>query len=288
MIAEEKELISIYKDFASHTPFIGVKDRDITYIVSTSDYSGGLKLFLKREHLASQIPIIFDWCKNNLDSWPHSNRILLNAGAYIGTAVIPSVRYEYFSSVIAFEPDPLNAKLLRANLALNDVQHIVTVYELALSDQNIIRGMYLSKHNHGAHAIFSRESRLESHALNRGEKDWAEIKVECQRFDDFANDHGIQIEDIGLVFMDIEGYEGHFLEGAQDLLRQRIPIITEVFSYFLYRAGGMGKFVSNALKYFSKFTDCSFPGKEAFKVYDIDDLKAWIDRGNLCNIILIP
>jgi len=45
-----------------------------------------------------------------------------------------------------------------------------------------------------------------------------------------------------LLWMDIEGYEGHALEGAKSLLSSGIPLVSEFNPEFLAKAGGLEAF----------------------------------------------
>ncbi|RPJ80913.1 MAG: hypothetical protein EHM18_17695, partial [Acidobacteria bacterium] len=47
----------------------------------------------------------------------------------------------------------------------------------------------------------------------------------------------LSLEETGLVWVDIQGHEGHFLRGAQSLLRRGVPIVTEFWPYAIERSG---------------------------------------------------
>jgi hypothetical protein len=60
--------------------------------------------------------------------------------------------------------------------------------------------------------------------------------------------HSSRLDDLdlpsapGLLWMDIEGYEGHALEGAKSLLSFGTPLVSESHPEFLARAGGLEAF----------------------------------------------
>lgn len=290
---KRKRTINSYKRIRNLTSFIGVKDGSFSYIVSTSDYHGGYKLFSEKNNLTNELTILYDWCKSNLNILQDSNKILINVGANIGAVAIPSVFEGYFSSAIAFEPEPLNFKLLKVNISLNNIEQRIKACKIALSNSNKTNSMYLSEHNLGAHAVFEKEVNKED--LVSKDKDnnlkFDVINVECQTMDYFIKNNNIDISDIGLVFMDIEGHEGHFLEGAQDLLKKKIPIITEFYPPFLFRSNGADKFLNNTFKYFSKVIIDPFHNykqKNEMKIQDIKVLKNLINSDGFYNLLLIP
>ena len=58
--------------------------------------------------------------------------ILIDIGANIGPICIPAVKRNYVKQAIAIEPGPDNARLLRANVALNSLHDRIIVHECAV------------------------------------------------------------------------------------------------------------------------------------------------------------
>ena len=59
---------------------------------------------------------------------------MVDVGAHIGTSAVPAITRNGFARVVAIEPDPDNLRLLRANVALNELDDQVTVVPAAVSD----------------------------------------------------------------------------------------------------------------------------------------------------------
>jgi FkbM family methyltransferase len=59
---------------------------------------------------------------------------IVDVGAHIGTTTIPALSRQGFVRAVAIEPDPAHLPLLRANVALNQLEERVTVVAATLSD----------------------------------------------------------------------------------------------------------------------------------------------------------
>ena len=126
-----------------------------------------------------------------------------------------------FETASAIEPHPANLLLLRANLALNGIDEKVSVFPFAAgAESNTKLLLHESSTNHGNHSIGS-----------------SGIEVCGMRLDDL----GIPI-DRSLLWMDIEGYEGHALHGASQILATGAAIVAEFNPHFLNRAAGFDLF----------------------------------------------
>ncbi len=185
------------------------------FVVSTADKVIGRELFLHGEFdfakLQTALAII------EREGLPRP-RHLIDVGANIGTIVIPALVRGLMQSATAIEPHPANLRLLRANLALNDVSDRVRVLPQAVgaeSDETLL--LHESSTNSGNHAIGS-----------------TGISIPSTRLDDVEDPR-----DDALLWMDIEGYEGHALAGATDLLAAGIPVVCEYNFRYLTQSDGM-------------------------------------------------
>lgn len=109
----------------------------------------------------------------------------------------------------------------RANIALNSVDDLVTVMSLAIGNESG-KQIYLCEvgDDSSTHSI-------DDHG----------IPVHSSRLDDMT------FPAQSLLWMDIEGYEGHALEGAKSLLSSGTPLVSEFHPEFLARAGGLEAFM---------------------------------------------
>lgn len=198
-------------------PYI-VTASDEVFVVSTLDKVIGREIFLYGQFDFDKLKsAILIFLREEISVPRH----LIDVGANIGSVVIPAVRRGYFKSATAIEPHPENLRLLRANLALNNIHDAVAVLGVAVGNEGGVRlKLSESKHNSGKHSI--------------GE-DGLEVESIC------LNDLDVPLHD-SLLWMDIEGYEGHALDGASDLISAGMPFVSEFNIDFIKKMGGMDYF----------------------------------------------
>lgn len=105
--------------------------------------------------------------------------VFLDVGANIGWyTVLASPRVGAGGKVIAFEPDPANAAMLRRNVEANGLTNVV-VEEKALSNEPGKLKLFLDRKNLGRHSV----------VLQYDDKDY--VEVETLRLDDYWKEGGI-------------------------------------------------------------------------------------------------
>lgn len=193
------------------------------FIIATADKVIGRELFLHGEFdfakLQTALAII------EREGLPRPQH-LIDVGANVGTIVIPALARGLMQSATAIEPHPTNLRLLRANLALNGLSERVRVLAQAVGAESGA-SLFLTESltNSGNHSIGRTGLPIPSSRLD---------DVECPR-------------DGALLWMDIEGYEGHALRGAPNLLAAGIPVVCEFNPSFLTKSKGL-IFFEDALK----------------------------------------
>jgi FkbM family methyltransferase len=170
--------------------------------------------------------------------------LLVDVGANIGSICIPAVTHGFVKRAIAVEPHPTNCRLLRANVALNDlIEQIEVVARAASPMDNDVLVMELSKDNWGDHRIFSP---VRTEGLY-GEAERKQIEVPAIKIDSL---NGVMGNPALLVWMDIQGYEGHALQGAQQLLTsQKPPLVLEFWPYGMLRSDSFSALCSSVAHY---------------------------------------
>jgi FkbM family methyltransferase len=165
------------------------------------------------------------------------DRVLLDIGANIGTTTIGLLTRFPSASAVVFEPAPRNFQLLRENIAENSMSDRVRPVQVALSDSDAEVRLELSDSNSGDHRV--RMSGGEDTGDLYGEDAREVIEVPARRFDTLVTDRVIDLDQVGLVWMDAQGHEGHILSAAETLLRSPVPVVMEYWPYGLRRAGGI-------------------------------------------------
>lgn len=191
------------------------------FVVSTADKVIGREVFLHGE---------FDFAKLQTalailarEGHPAPTH-LIDVGANIGTITIPALKRGLMQTATAIEPHPHNLRLLRANIALNGLEDRATVLAQAVGDRSgVTLHLHESATNSGNHSIGTEG-----------------IPVPSSKLDDLhlPAEHS-------LLWMDIEGYEGHALAGAERLLSTGTPAVCEFNPMLLEQSQGMASFVQS-------------------------------------------
>ena len=164
------------------------------------------------------------------------NDLLINVGANIGCILIPLMRDGLFRQGIGFEPAPINANYLAKNVSQNGLAESVRTFQMGLSDQDRVAEFELSPRNTGDHRV-----RVAAAAAERpsayNEATRQVISIQLGRLDDVIQEHEFELGSRSLLWVDIQGHEGHFLQGARKTLAQGVPVVTELWPYGIARSG---------------------------------------------------
>ena len=145
----------------------------------------------------------------------------LDIGAHIGIYALQIARWTAPGGrVIAFEPNPQTADILRRHLAMNGLESSVRVEQAALGRAP------------GASAFFgtagSGTSRLGAPNPDAPESGLSEITVPLQTVDAYCVTHAVSPD---WMLVDVEGYEFDVLSGARDTIARRqsaLSIVAEI------------------------------------------------------------
>ncbi|MGA0561149.1 FkbM family methyltransferase [Ancylobacter sp. VNQ12] len=161
--------------------------------------------------------------------------VFVDVGANIGTHNIHALKTG-FARAVCVEADIDNFRILRVNQILNDIDDRCTNFLAAASEQDGEAELELSPTNFGDHRLRAVDDGLSVH----GESNWSTRRIRRMRLSSVLAEAKVGIDDIGLVWVDTQGHDGHVLAGAPELLASRVPIVTEFWPYGLHRSGGFG------------------------------------------------
>jgi FkbM family methyltransferase len=142
--------------------------------------------------------------------------VFVDVGANIGTQTVHALRAGPFSRGVAFEPEQKNAKLLNMNLAANGMAARVTVFAKAAGATDGEARLFLHPRNKGAHAIDSAPS----------PDTVKSVLVPVTRLDTTLRALNLQPDEIGLIWIDVEGAESETVKGLGNLVG-RVPLAIE-------------------------------------------------------------
>jgi FkbM family methyltransferase len=224
---------ALFEAVGRESPSVAVQVGDLWYFVPTNDVLGKLT-FLEGGFEQQVMEAALELVAQRLERAPLAGRTFVDVGANIGTSTIPALKVFGARHAIAIEPAEANCRLLRANVAANDLDGRVTIVRTALSDRAGALLLEIGPDNSGDCRI-----RLSEAPGAIGEAGWATEDVVACTFDEVVEQQQIRISDIGLVWMDTQGHEAHVLDGAATLLASDVPVIAEYWPYGLRRAGAL-------------------------------------------------
>tara|TARA_B100000029_G_C17518471_1_gene938956 strand:+ start:178 stop:1182 length:1005 start_codon:yes stop_codon:yes gene_type:complete len=214
------------------------------FIIFTNDNVISKEIFVSQEFDIKKVYKALDF----LNKKSKISR-LYDIGANIGVICIPAVKRGLVESANAVEPERKNFELLQMNVALNDLQNKIKIFDYALSDKdNEIIEMELAEDNSGDHRIKNKPE-FNIH----GEENRKTVKVNSKKFDSLFTNIDPKKD---LVWIDTQGYEPIILSGSENLIKSKTPIVIEFWPYALKRAGHWEKMIHTFSK-FDYFIDLS-------------------------------
>ena len=181
---------------------------------------------------------------------------LLELGGNIGTQTIYFALSGSFSRIVSVEPDPRNFELLRTNISQNKLGDLVTLVNSAAGETEGEIDFFQHRNNYGKSSAF-RQSAADS-----------KIVVLVQPVSKILADAGTSLDDIGLVWMDIEGYEPRACRSMEALLSRKVPLYME-FSPVFYGQEQTAAFVQYLAGFYEEGMIFREDGIASVKVKDI-------------------
>ncbi len=173
---------------------------------------------------------VIDFIGHNADKCP----VFLDIGANIGTHSIFAL-HNGFSKAICVEPEPNNFMLLRVNQILNSVEDRCANVQAAISFENSTVKMELCDTNYGDHRILASDA-AEGNAFNESARQT--IDIQTMTLDGLLAHCAVDPKDIGLIWIDTQGHEGHVLSKADLVENANVPVVLEFWPYGLQRSSG--------------------------------------------------
>jgi FkbM family methyltransferase len=222
------------------SPVLAVDSGNARFLVSSADRGVSRVLFGEGSYEQDIMAQTINLAESYTSRRPLlAGRTFIDVGANIGTTTIPALKVFGAADAVAIEPGLQNYKLLRCNVIANDIEDRVRTLRAALSDSTGLGELELDEDNGGDHRIRVRTD-IQDGLFRESTRRTAQVPL--LRFDDMVRDGQVDLERVGMVWMDVQGHEAHVLSGALLLLASEIPVATEYWPYGLRRAGGLEKF----------------------------------------------
>ena len=186
----------------------------------------------------------------------HKGRVLLELGGNIGTQTCYFALSGAYDRIVSVEPDPRNFRLLSINIADNGFQEMVAAVNCAAGDRDGQLDFYLNHKNHG-----------KSSALRQSASD-EKISVPVRTVSDILAQVNAGADDVGLIWMDIEGYEPVACRSMQVLMARKVPLYME-FTPAFYGKDQTKAFIADLAGHYSECLTFFEDREQAMKVVDL-------------------
>lgn len=174
-----------------------------------------------------------------LKELPKGKGTVLDIGANNGIISIGMIVTGELDKAIAIEPEPRNFSVLRKNVEQNHLESAIICLNYAVSDSKSTLQFELSETNYGDHRVRIQKSLADTNLKELySESKRQVIDIEANTLDNLLADLNERIcDDISVIWIDVQGYEGYVFSGAKRLLSNDIPVVSEIWPYGIQRAG---------------------------------------------------
>lgn len=233
------------------TMTVDAGDHRMTF--SPSDYIGR-KVFRKghfeRDHVDRLLAVLRERGLSRKDS------VLLELGGNIGTQTVYFALSGAYSRIVSVEPDPRNFPLLQTNIRQNRLDRIVTPVNCAAGETAGEIDFFMNAANHG-----------KSSAIRQSPSD-IKISVPVRPVAAILGDLGLEQSAVGLVWMDIEGYEPVACRSMTDLMKRRVPLYME-FTPLFYGPEQTRDFIATLASFYENCLVFFEEGEQQMKVREL-------------------
>lgn len=285
--------VEIWRKLAWWAIYLGPR-RDVTVDTAnglltfdSKDWLIGKYLYVRRSHEASEMQRAIQFLRDEgYLAESGSRNTVLNVGANIGMSAIGLLKQGYFERAIVFEPAPNTYRLLAHNIKQNGLQHRIQHFPFALSSVDGELELELSHDNSGDHRIRQTTSRGFF-----GEEKRRTIRVPVRTLDHLLSENpALRDERVELVWVDIQGHEGKFFQGARDFLSQGIPVVSEFWPYGIERSGmSREEFGEILSRMFAHFCVIASDPLRKTPISEADSLfEMYRGPREMCSMVLLP
>lgn len=244
----------VFHAVAPATPVVAIEKDGLRFLVETADLGPGRIMYTRGSLEQGVLEAAVEAA--GLSAARVADRCFVDVGANVGAASVLALGRFGFGSALAVEPNASNVALLRANLAINGLEDRCRTVVAAAGEAEGSVELELSPDNFGDH-------RVRAAAAGPGEfrEESRETRqVPLRTLDSILDSEGVAAEDVGLLWVDVQGYEAGVLEGARGILERDVPVVIEFWPYGLRRSGGLDALCSLLERSFTAFVDLREPG----------------------------
>jgi FkbM family methyltransferase len=174
---------------------------------------------------------------NGLSGRTRGRGTLIDIGANNGVISIGMLVTGHLDKAIAIEPEPVNFARLQENVALNALDASIIRLNTAVSNAKSELIFELSDANYGDHRVRMASAPAGMREVFQ-ESERPVITVPADTLDTVLAGLPRQFtDDVAVIWIDVQGYEGYVFQGAKESLARGIPVVSEIWPYGIARAG---------------------------------------------------
>jgi FkbM family methyltransferase len=273
-----------------HAPYLAVEADGARFLVATRDRHMGRHLFLKQTRpefrvLGRAVTLI----ETLMGDDAIAGRLFVDVGANIGTSTVSALVSHRFGSAVACEPEEENYRLLRANVALNDLEGRVTALRVGVSDRVGHSNLVVTGGPAGKSRVVLDRRRIVDKMTSRAVRrlddpdegpEMTVTDLELVTLDELSRSGVVDRERLGMVWIDAEGHEGHILHGAGTVADAGVPIVFEFHPAGLEAEGTRGMVQEVTEQCYTHFVDVrrQEPDRRRFGLRPVTELPRFADR----------
>ncbi len=276
-IKDSVQRLEFFDSAADYTTFLGVDTPEGSYILDTAGGSISRRLFAEYTYAANLIPGVTEFLAG-LGRPVRRDSTILDIGANIGTVSIGAIVAYGFGRAIAAEAHEPCRRLLRINALLNDLEERVQIIG-ALSD---VDGPGLSS---GGPEAGGNARVLPANP--RGGR----AAIQLTRLDTLVERGEVSVDDVGLVWIDVQGHEPMVLDGARKLLERGVPVVAEFSPNLLEtHPDGLERMITIVGEQFESLVDLRGGVSRASEVQPADAIEGIAEElgERFTNLLLLP
>ena len=216
---------------------VTIRTRQGVFTMSTKDSGIALPLYEtgQYEYDSSLSAVRFLKKKGFL---PATDVAMLDVGANIGVISIGLIGAGEIHCAVAIEPEPVNFGFLETNVRQNGLSDRILCLQMAVGETRSTVTLELCPENPGDHRIRATAPLTAATRDNESARQTIEVPLA-------ALDEILQMPEVrrsasaspGLLWIDVQGYEGYAFKGARSLLSAGLPTVSEIWPYGILRAG---------------------------------------------------
>jgi len=233
-----------------HLQYLICKASGSLFAVSPKDDTIGFSLIQGKAFEREVFDRALQRLERHEPSIAFKGKAFVDVGANVGFMTVYAHQSGHFNRALCAEPDPVNFRLLKATIAMNDLEAFARLLPTAIGHKNGEVPLELADQNLGDHRV--RVNADSSDGVFQEAKRNT-IQVPVTTLDALLSKENLQPKDVGLVWIDTQGYDGFVLAGGSGLLNSGVPVVCEFWPYGMKRSEGWSVFRDTVRKFFSGY-----------------------------------